>query len=333
MKTIFIAEAGVNHNASLDMAFKLVDVAADASATYVKFQTAVPSEVMTPTAGKAAYQIDSDDPAESQLAMAERIHLPLEAFRDIARHCSERGIGFLTTPFDITSLNAVVGLDMDYLKIPSGEITNTPFLRAAAETGIPLIISTGLATIGEVTAAIDTACAAGAERDRMTLLHCTSAYPTPDEDANVRALVTLRDETGVNVGFSDHTLGPTASLLAVALGARMIEKHFTLDRSLPGPDHQASMEPDDLADLISQIRSAEAMLGSGIKKPAPSELPNRAIVRRSIVARAHIAAGEEFTEDNITTKRPEGGIPASEWDDVIGTRACRAFEPDEFIQR
>jgi N,N'-diacetyllegionaminate synthase len=332
VKTIFIAEAGVNHNASLEMALELVDVAAAAGATYVKFQTAVPREVMTETASKAEYQVSADSPAESQLEMAERIHLPLSSFATIKQHCSEVGIGFLTTPFDLQSLATVGSLGMDYLKVPSGEVTNIPFLRSAAATGIPIILSTGLSTVDEVLVAIDTLVGAGAQRDRMTLLHCTTAYPTPMEDANVTAITTLRNTTGLPVGFSDHTTGFTAALLAVALGAPVIEKHFTLDRSFPGPDHQASVEPHELAELIALISGAEQALGSGKKHAAPSEAANRAIVRRSVVARHEIRKGDELTIGNLTTKRPEGGIPASRWDEVVGTTAVRDFAPDEMIE-
>ena len=332
MKTIFIAEAGVNHNASLETALELVEIAASAGATYVKFQTAVPREVMTETASKAEYQVVADSPSESQLEMAERIHLPLAAFKTIAKHCENVGIGFLTTPFDLQSLAVVESLGMDYLKIPSGEVTNVPFLRAAGATGIPIILSTGLSTVEEVLSAVETLVAAGALRDRLTLLHCTTAYPTPLKDANMGAIATLRNATGIPVGFSDHTTGLTAALLAVALGAPVIEKHFTLDRSLSGPDHQASIEPHELVTLISLITEAETALGTGEMRPMPSELANRAIVRRSVVARVTIRTGETLTEANVTTKRPEGGIPASRWDEVIGTAAVRDFAPDEMIE-
>jgi N,N'-diacetyllegionaminate synthase len=332
MKTIFIAEAGVNHNASLETALKLVDVAASAGATYVKFQTAVPREVMTETASKADYQVSSDSPGESQLAMAERIHLPLTAFETIAAHCADVGIGFLTTPFDLQSLDAVKTLGMDFLKIPSGEITNVPFLRAVAATRLPIILSTGLSTVAEVVFAIETLIEAGARREELTLLHCTTAYPTPLEDANVKAITALNNATGLPVGFSDHTTGFMATLMAVALGAPMIEKHFTLDRSLPGPDHQASIEPHELAELITLIGQAETALGTGEKRATPSESINRAIVRRSIVARTAIYQGEALTEQNVTTKRPEGGIPASDWDAVVGKIAIRDFAPDDFIE-
>jgi N,N'-diacetyllegionaminate synthase len=228
-------------------------------------------------------------------------------------------------------MELVAGLEMDYLKIPSGEVTNVPFLRAAARTSIPIILSTGLSTLEEVMSAVQVLNVAGTAPDQLTLMHCTTAYPTPLDDANLRAIETLRHSTGLRVGFSDHTLGNTASLLAIALGATMIEKHFTLDRSLPGPDHQASIEPPELADLINLISDAERALGTGEKLPTPSEEANRTIVRRSIVARSSIAAGEEFTEENVTTKRPEGGIPSAMWDQVIGRRARRAFNSDDLI--
>lgn len=327
-----IAEAGVNHNGSIDLAFRLIDAAADAGADYVKFQTFKAENLVTPDAIKAEYQqknIASDD--DSQFRMLKELELSQSDFRILADYCKEKNIGFLSTPFDLESIEFLKTLDMDYWKIPSGEITNYPYLVSIARIGQPVIMSTGMSNLEEVRDAVGVLCENGLSRDMITLLHCTTMYPTPFSDVNLRALETLATlETGA-VGYSDHTRGIEVPVAAVALGAQVIEKHFTLDRSMPGPDHKASLEPAELASMVTAIRNVEAALGTSVKTPSPAEIPNIPVARRSIVAKRDIRPGEIFTAENLTTKRPGTGLSPMLWNKIIGTVSDRAYRKDEQI--
>lgn len=330
--TIIIAEAGVNHNGSLELARKMVRAAKEAGADYVKFQTAVPELVISTIAPKAEYQKETTGEAESQLEMCKAIHLPLGDYAGLKELCDAEGIGFMSTPFDLVSIDCLAPLGMDWWKIPSGEITNLPYLRKIARKGGRVIMSTGMSTLPEVEAAVEVLEKEGIPRKDIILLHCTTQYPTPMEAVNLRAMDALRALGCWGVGFSDHTQGYTADIAAVALGACVIEKHFTLDRTLPGPDHKASLEPQELAAMVRAIRDVETALGTGEKLVADAERPNIEVARKSIVAARDIRAGEEFTEENITTKRPGSGISPMLWDSVLGQRAKRDFPADSLIE-
>ncbi len=332
MSTIIIAEAGVNHNGDYGLACRMIHAAKKAGADYVKFQTAVPELVISACAPKAEYQKDTTGADESQLEMCKAIHLPLTDYARLKAECDQTGIGFVSTPFDLKSIDCLRTLGMDFWKIPSGEITNLPYLRKIGALGRPVVMSTGMATLEEVKAAVDVLETAGTPRNIITLLHCTTQYPAPDSSVNLRAMDTLATLGCQAVGYSDHTVGITASLAAVARGARIIEKHFTLDRNMPGPDHKASLEPDELAELISQIRRIDSMLGSGDKTVADTERANIEVARKSIVASAPIAPGDIFTPENLTTKRPGNGISPMLWDSIIGTPSPYGFKPDELIR-
>lgn len=331
-KVIIIAEAGVNHNGDLAMARRMISVARQAGADYIKFQTAIPSEVISSIAPKAAYQEETTGSGESQLEMCRRIHLPLSDYALLARDCREQGIGFMSTPFDMPSIDALIPLDMDWWKIPSGEVTNLPYLRRIASLHRPVILSTGMSTLDEVKTAVKVLTDGGVEPYDIALLHCNTQYPTPMQDVNLRAMNTLRALTPGLVGYSDHTAGIEVPIAAVAMGAQIIEKHFTLDKTLPGPDHRASLDSAELKAMVSAIRNIELAMGSETKTPSPSETPNIVVARRSIVAARDIKAGELFTEQNITVKRPGGGISPMLWDSVIGQRALRDFPYDSLIE-
>lgn len=331
-KVIIIAEAGVNHNGSLEMARKMVYAAKEAGADYVKFQTAVPELVISVFAPKAEYQKETTGAEESQLDMCRAIHLPLSDYAGLKALCDEVGIGFMSTPFDLVSIDCLAELNMDFWKIPSGEITNLPYLRKIARLGGKVIMSTGMSELPEVEAAVHVLEANGTPRSSVWLLHCTTQYPAPYSSVNLRAMDELKSLGCAGVGYSDHTVGTEVAVAAVARGARIVEKHFTLDRNLPGPDHKASLEPAELAELVSDIRHTEAALGSGVKTVADAEAPNIVVARKSIVAAVPIAAGEELTEENITVKRPGNGISPMMWDYVLGRRAPRDFVADEPIE-
>lgn len=340
MSVIIIAEAGVNHNGDIELTRRMVRAAREAGADYVKFQTAVPELVISEFAPQAEYQRENTGRTESQLDMCRRIHLPLEAYRELKALCVEEGIGFMSTPFDLVSVRFLGDLGQDWMKIPSGEITNLPYLRLVAEQGIPVILSTGMSTIDEVETAVrilagehpDYPCRSTLTRDDIIVLHCNTQYPTPYADVNLRAMDELRERLGVRVGYSDHTLGLEVPVAAVAMGAEVIEKHFTLSRELEGPDHKASLEPDELRRMVESIRHIEAALGVGCKHVTDSERPNIKVARKSIVAARAIKPGEVLTEDNITVKRPGDGISPMLWDSVLGRTAPRAFAPDELIE-
>lgn len=338
-RIIIIAEAGVNHNGDLAMAREMVKAAARAGADYVKFQTAVPELVISSIAPKAEYQKELTGDGESQLDMCRKIHLPLKDYVELKELCRQEGIGFMSTPFDLVSIDFLAGLGQDYFKIPSGEITNLPYLRKIAAADFPVILSTGMSDIEEIRDAI---LILTGEHPRypststltlrdITVLHCNTQYPTPYTDVNLLAMRTIGEQLGVATGYSDHTQGIEVPVAAAALGAVMVEKHFTLDRNLPGPDHKASLEPDELKTMVDSIRHIEKALGSGKKAVSDSERPNITVARKSIVAARDIKAGEIFTEENITVKRPGNGLSPMLWDKVIGRSADRDFPYDSLI--
>lgn len=333
MKTLIIAEAGVNHNGQLNLALQLIHAAAKAGADYVKFQTFQASSLVSQSAPKADYQMANDpNSGSSQLQMLQALQLSHADFQRLQEECKNCGIGFLSTPFDSASINFLASLGMDFWKIPSGEITNLPYLRQIAAHPQPIILSTGMATLNEVEQALNALEAAGKPRSEIYLLHCTTAYPTAPDQVNLRAMQALQSLNCKAIGYSDHTQGIAIPTAAVALGAQIIEKHFTLSRSLPGPDHKASLTPSELTEMVQAIRAVEASLGTAIKQPTEAEQANINIARRSIVAAKPIAAGETFTPDNLTTKRPANGISPMLWDTIIGTTASRPYMPDQPIQ-
>ncbi len=330
--TLIIAEAGVNHNGDLDLARQLVDVAAAAGADLVKFQTFSADRLATRDARKAAYQAATTDAGESQHAMLQRLELSEADHRTLIAHCASRGIGFFSTGFDTECVDLLVRLGADRFKVPSGEITNLPYLRHVGGLGRPVILSTGMATLGEIEGAIGVLMGAGTPRAQITVLHCNTDYPTPAHEVNLRAMVHIGQAFGVQVGYSDHTRGIEVAIAAVALGACVIEKHFTTSRDLPGPDHQASLEPAELKAMVAAIRNIEQALGDGIKQPTEAELGNRPIARKSLVARQAIAAGECFSPANLVAKRPGTGISPMRWDELMGRPARRAFAADEQVE-
>lgn len=331
-RTLIIAEAGVNHNGDLALAKRLIDVAAEAGADLVKFQTFNADRQVTRTAIKADYQIKATDGKESQHEMLRRLELTAEMHKKLIVHCAARNIGFFSTGFDIASVDLLVSLGQSIIKIPSGEITNLPYLRHIGRLRKTLILSTGMAILGEIEAAIDVLEQAGTPRANITVLHCTTEYPAPMAEVNLRAMQTIGAAFGVAVGYSDHTSGIEVSIAAVALGATVIEKHFTLDRDLPGPDHKASLEPEELKAMVAAIRNIEVALGDGVKRLTPSEARNKPVARKSIVATVQIRKGEVFTSDNFTAKRPGSGISPMRWDEVVGRVAPRDFAVDELIE-
>ena len=332
-KPVFIiAEAGLNHNGSLEKAIGMIKIAKEASADAVKFQTAVPELVMTKDASKADYQLQKTEKDENQLEMLKKIHLPLDAYEKLKAECNKQNIEFMSTPFDDVSIETLKNLDLKRHKIPSGEITNFPYLRHIGSMKNSIVMSTGMATLEEVREAMNILLDNGTEKEQITILHCNTEYPTPMEDVNLKAMLTIRDELGVAVGYSDHTLGIEIPVAAVTMGATVIEKHFTLDRKLPGPDHQASLEPDELKAMVRAIRNIEKALGDGIKCPSPSELKNKPIARKSLVAATAILRGEQFSEANLSVKRPGTGISPMRWDEVLSRIAPRDFTTDELIE-
>lgn len=331
MRVYVIAEAGVNHNGDVGMAHRLVDAAAAAGADAVKFQTFHAEAIVSASAPKAPYQSRTTEASESQLEMVRRLELDEAAHRELMAHCAAADVDFLSSPFDAGAIRLLAELGLSTIKVPSGEITNLPYLRQLAGLGVHLLLSTGMSTMDDVRAALDALEAAGAPRERVTLLHCTSEYPAPYDEVNLRAMVSLRVEFGVEVGYSDHTVGNEVAIAAVALGATVIEKHFTLDRTLPGPDHAASTEPAEFAKLVRAVRHIEVALGDGRKVSTPSERSTMAVARKSIVAVRDIAAGEVFSEEDLAAKRPGTGITPMLWDRVLGRTAHRAYAAGELI--
>ena len=330
MSVLIIAEAGVNHNGSLELAKKMADVAKKAGADIVKYQTAVPELVISRFAPKAEYQKETTGAGESQLEMVKKIHFGFDAHRELKEYCDSIGIMYLSTPFDMDSIEFLKEMDMPVWKIPSGEITNLPYLEKVARLGKPLIMSTGMSEISEVKDALEVLYSNGATD--VTILHCNTEYPTPLKDANVKAMLDIQSNFKTKVGYSDHTLGLEAPLASVALGATVVEKHFTLDKTMEGPDHGASMEPHELEALVKAIRNTELALGDGVKTVTASEAKNKDIARKSIVAKRPIQPGETFTEENIMVKRPGNGISPMRWYEVLGKTAKREFTLDELIE-
>lgn len=328
-KVLIIAEAGVNHNGNVETARKLIMTAKECGADIVKFQTFDSKKVASRYAEMAQYQQENIGIKESQEEMLSKLTLRFEEYIQLADYCRDVGIKFLSTPFDIDSVKFLDDLQ-DIWKIPSGEITNYPYLVEIAKTGKEIILSTGMSTLDEVDAALDVLKANGA--DRITLLHCTTNYPTPMKDVNLNAMITMKDHCGCDVGYSDHTKGIEVPIAAVAMGAVIIEKHFTLDRTMEGPDHKASLEPDELKLMVEAIRNIELAIGDGVKRPSQSELTNIGVVRKSIIAARDIKAGEIFTVENLTTKRPGKGICPMRWDEILGMKANRDFSEDELIE-
>ena len=332
-KTLIIAEAGVNHNGDIAKAKALIDKGAEAGVDYVKFQTFKAANLVTKQAKRAAYQDKNTQNNDSQYEMLKKLELSQAVHQELIDYCAQKGVQFLSTGFDIESLEFLARLGITIAKVPSGEITNLPYLRKVAALFPEVILSTGMATIIEIKDAVKVLTDNGVNRDKITVLHCNTEYPTPMEDVNLRAMLHIQQEVGVAIGYSDHTLGIEVPIAAVALGATIIEKHFTLDKTLPGPDHKASLEPDELKAMVSAIRNIEkAIGGSGLKEVSASEAKNKPIARKSIVASKSIKKGDFFTEENITVKRPGIGISPIQWDDVIGKTAKKDFEEDDLIE-
>lgn len=331
MKTIIIAEAGVNHNGSIDLAKQLVDVAKEAGADYVKFQTFKAKSLSTQSAEKANYQ-KNNNTNESHFEMLKKLELNHKSHKEIISYCEKVKIKFLSTGFDIDSINMLVDLKIPLIKIPSGEITNLPYLRHVGKMKKPIIMSTGMSTMDEVNQALKVLNDAGTNLDDITVLQCNTEYPTPPEHVNLNSMLAIKDKLSVKVGYSDHTTGIDIPIAAVAMGATIIEKHFTINRSLPGPDHQASLEPVELKNMIASIRRIERAMGIRNKMPTPSELKNIKIARKSIVAKKKISKGEIFTEENLCTKRPGTGISPMQWYDVLNKKSKYNFKEDELIK-
>lgn len=329
---LIIAEAGVNHNGRLDLALALVDAAADAGADIVKFQTFRAEDLVSPGVEKAEYQKRNSGAEESQRDMLRKLELGPKEHVALRKHCAERGIEFLSTPFDLASVDLLARIGLRRWKIPSGEITNLPLLRAVARQGGEVLLSTGMANLGEVEDAIDALEAAGMPRANMTVLHCTTEYPAPMSDVNLTAMTTMRSAFGIRVGYSDHTEGIVVPVAAVALGAEVIEKHLTLDRSLPGPDHKASLEPLEFGAMVKAIRDVGKCMGDGIKRITPSECKNRVVARKSIIAIAPIMAGARIQESMLGVRRPAVGMSPMSWDNVIGSVARRDYATGEVIE-
>lgn len=330
-KAFIIAEAGVNHNGNLDLAYQLIDVAKDAGADAVKFQTFIPNKIISKFADKANYQKKTTDKNESQLEMIKKIALSFENHKKLLEYCKNKNIKFLSSPFDLDSIDFLNKLGLDIFKIPSGEIINLPYLKKIGSLNKKLIMSTGMSNLGEVESAIDILIKSGTKRENIAILHCTTNYPCPYEEVNLKAMLTLKEAFKLTVGYSDHTLGIEVPIAAVALGARIIEKHFTLNKNMKGPDHKASLEPDELKEMVAAIRNIELALGDGVKNPNKSEIEIMKVTRKSIVASKNIKKSEIFTKTNITIKRPGTGISPMRWSEVIGQKANRDYKDDELI--
>jgi len=332
-KTFIIAEAGVNHNGSLSIAKQMIETAALAGADAVKFQTFKAKDLVSKTTPKAEYQLKTTDPSESQFEMIKRLELDKNMHETLIDHCRKTSIMFLSSPFDLKGIDLLQKLNLSIFKIPSGEITNLPYLRRIGSLEKKIILSTGMSTLDEIQTALNILKTAGASENNITILHCNTEYPTPMSDVNLNAMETIKSAfPNIQVGYSDHTQGIEVAIAAVALGAKVIEKHFTLDNTMEGPDHKASLEPKELRQMVQAIRNIETALGNGIKQPSSSEKPNIAIARKSIVAAKDIVKGEIFSETNITVKRPGTGINPLLWDDIIGRKASRSFHTDELIE-
>lgn len=328
---LIIGEAGVNHNGSMEIAKQLIDAAAMAGVDYVKFQTFKAEKLVTKEAKQAEYQ-QRNAMDDSQYAMLKKLELSEAQHEELIAYCKEKGVKFLSTAFDMESVEYLHSLHLGLWKIPSGEITNYPYLKKIAQYGEPVIMSTGMCEMEDVRNAVEVLCKHGLKKEQITVLHCNTEYPTPMQDVNLKAMQEIKNAIEVKVGYSDHTQGIEVPIAAVALGAVVIEKHFTLDRTLPGPDHKASLEPNELKAMVDAIRNIEQALGDGVKHVSESERKNMAIARKSIVAARYIKQGEVFSEDNLCVKRPGNGISPMRWEDVIGTCAKRDFNADELIE-
>jgi len=331
MSVFIIAEAGVNHNGSVDLAKKLIDVASISGADAVKFQTFKAENLVSKNAQKADYQKQATDATESQFDMIKKLELDVESHKELISYCQEKDIMFLSTPFDHESIDLLSDLGLKIFKIASGEITNLPYLRHIGSLDKKVLLSTGMSQLGEVGNALDILINAGTSKDNITVLHANTMYPTPMEDVNLSAMLTIQKEFGVDIGYSDHTLGIEVDIAAVAMGASCIEKHFTLDKTMDGPDHKASLGPEELKSMVSAIRNIEKALGSSEKKPSPSETVNIDVARKSIVASQSIKKGDKLSSKNITTKRPGTGISPMKWDEIIGTHAKKDYRMDDPI--
>ena len=330
-KVFIIAEAGVNHNGSLDLAKKLIDVASESGANAVKFQTFKAEKLVSKNAQKADYQKQTTNKTESQFDMIKKLELDMDTHKELIAYCETKNIMFLSTPFDHDSIELLNDLGLEIFKIPSGEITNLPYLRHIGKLNKKVILSTGMANIGEIEDALDILICAGTKKENITVLHANTMYPTPMEDVNLKAMVTIGNTFDIAFGYSDHTLGIEVDIAAVAMGASCIEKHFTLDKTMEGPDHKASLEPNELNAMVKAIRNIELALGSSAKKPSKSESPNIQIARKSIVALKNIKQGETLSEENITVKRPGMGINPMRWDEIVGSIANKNYKEDELI--
>ena len=330
-KVFIIAEAGVNHNGSIKLAKKLIDVASDAGADAVKFQTFKAENLATKKAKKANYQMATTNLKESQFDMLKKFELDVETHKQLISYCKKKCIKFLSSPFDQDSIKLLHNLSLDMFKIPSGEIINLPYLRQIGRLNKKIILSTGMANINEINDALDVLIRSGTKKNKITVLHANTEYPTPMEDVNLKAMLTIGNKFDVSYGYSDHTPGIEVDIAAVAMGATCIEKHFTLDCNMDGPDHKASLEPDELREMIKAIRNIEIALGNGVKKPSNSEIPNMKIVRKSIVAKTVIKKGDKLNERNLTIKRPGNGINPMKWDKLIGTKSKRDYKEDDLL--
>lgn len=330
-KVFIIAEAGVNHNGSIELAKELIDVAVEAKADAVKFQTFKAENLVSKNAQKADYQKQTTDKNEFQFDMIKKLELDVDTHKELMAYCKTKNIMFLSTPFDHDSIDLLSDLGLEIFKIPSGEITNLTYLRHIGRLNKKVILSTGMADIGEIEDALDILIEAGTKKENIVVLHANTEYPTPMEDVNLKAMVTIGNTFDIAFGYSDHTLGIEVDIAATAMGACCIEKHFTLDKTMEGPDHKASLEPDELKAMIKAIRNIELALGSSIKKPSKSEIPNMQIARKSIVAKVDIKEGEILTEEKITIKRPGNGINPMKWDKIIGTKATKDYKEDDLI--
>ncbi len=331
MSVFIIAEAGVNHNGSVDLAKKLIDVASDAGADAVKFQTFKAENLVTKDAQKAEYQKRNSNKKESQFDMIKKLELDIETHKNLISYCQSKNIIFLSSPFDIESIYTLNDLGLEIFKIPSGEITNLPYLRQIGKLNKKVILSTGMSDIKDIKNALDVITCEGTTKENITVLHANTMYPTPMSDVNLKAMTTIGNTFDIAFGYSDHTMGIEVDIAAVAMGANCIEKHFTLDRSMNGPDHKASLEPDELKSMVKAIRNIEKALGSNIKKPSKSEKSNIKSARKSIVAKTKIKQGDVLTEKNLTIKRPGNGISPMRWDEIVGTKATKNYLEDDLI--
>lgn len=331
MSVFIIAEAGVNHNGSISLAKKLIDAAACAGANAVKFQTFKTENLVCKNAHKASYQKETTKESESQFEMLKKLELDDKTHKELMAYCHERNIIFLSTPFDMQSIDLLNELGLEIFKIPSGEITNLPYLRKIGTLNKKVILSTGMSTLSEVQEALSILIKAGTPKDNITILHANTQYPTPMSDVNLNAMITMKNSLNIEVGYSDHTLGIEVDIAAVAMGACVIEKHFTLDKKMEGPDHKASLNPIELIQMVKAIRNIEQALGKSEKTPTPSERENIQIARKSIVAQADIKVGDILTVENISVKRPGHGISPMKWDDILGTKAIKNYKKDDLL--